>query len=94
MGPMLFLLLIYVGPGVAAFVLECLVCRLTQHRFRPLRLLPAVLLAIPVARAWEAWQYRGLFWQLTLLSGELVALSMALGLLLGYWVGFLWAKRG
>ena len=93
MSPELFIALVFVGPGVAAFGLECLMFRLTRHRFWPLRLLPVVLLALPAARVWEAWRYGGTFRQLTLLSWEIVALSMVLGLLLGSLVGFLWAKR-
>ena len=89
----LFIALVFVGPGVAAFGLECLMFRLTRHRFWPLRLLPVVLLALPAARVWEAWRYGGTFRQLTLLSWEIVALSMVLGLVLGSLVGFLWAKR-
>lgn len=89
----LFIALVFVGPGVAAFGLECLMFRLTRHRFWPLRLLPVALLALPAARVWEAWRYGGTFRQLTLLSWEIVALSMVLGLVLGSLVGFLWAKR-
>ncbi len=89
----LFIALVFVGPGVAAFGLECLMFHLTRHRFWPLRLLPVVLLALPAARVWEAWRYGGPFRQLTLLSWEIVALSMVLGLVLGSLVGFLWAKR-
>ena len=93
MSPELFIALVFVGPGVAAFGLECLMFRLTRHRFWPLRLLPAALLALPAARVWDAWRYRGLFWRLALMSWEIVTLSMVLGLLLGGWVGFLWAKQ-
>lgn len=89
----LFIALVFVGPGVAAFGLECLMFHLTRHRFWPLRLLPVALLALPAARVWEAWRYGGTFRQLTLLSWEIVALSMVLGLVLGSLVGFLWAKR-
>lgn len=89
----LFLVLMFVGPGVVAFGLECLIFRLTRHRFWPLRLLPVALLVLPAARVWEAWRYGGPFRQLTLLSWEIVTLSMVLGLLLGCWIGFLWAKR-
>lgn len=89
----LFIALVFVGPGVVAFGLECLIFRLTRHRFWPLRLLPVALLGLPAARLWEAWRYGGTFRQLTLLSWELVTLSIVLGLLLGSLVGFLWAKR-
>ena len=94
MSPELFIALVFVGPGVAAFGLECLMFHLTRHRFWPLRLLPAALLALPAARVWEAWRYGGLFKQLTLLSWEIVTASTVLGLLLGGWVGFRWTKRG
>lgn len=94
MGAELFIALVFVGPGVVAFGLECLIFRLTRHRFWPLRFLPVALLALPAARVWEAWRYGGPFRQLTLLSWEIVILSMVLGLLLGGWVGFCWAKRG
>lgn len=90
----LFIALVFVGPGVVAFGLECLIFRLTRHRFWPLRLLPVALLALPAARLWEAWRYGGTFRQLTLLSWELVTLSIVLGLLLGSLAGFCWAKRG
>lgn len=93
MSPELFIALVFVGPGVATFGLECLMFRLTRHRFWPLRLLPVALLAYPAARVWEAWRYGGPFSPLTLLSWEIVALSMVLGLVLGSLVGFLWAKR-
>lgn len=93
MSPELFISLVFVGPGVAAFGLECLMFRLTRHRFWPLRLLPVALLALPAARVWEAWRYGGPFSPLALLSWEIVALSMVLGLVLGSLVGFLWAKR-
>ena len=93
MSPELFIALVFVGPGVAAFGLECLMFHLTRHRFWPLRLLPVALLALPAARVWEAWRYGGTFRQLTLLSWEIVALSMVLGLVPGSLVGFLWAKR-
>lgn len=89
----LFIALVFVGPGVVAFGLECLIFRLTRHRFWPLRLLPVALLGLPAARLWEAWRYGGTFRQLTLLSWELVTLSIVLGLVLGSLVGFLWAKR-
>lgn len=89
----LFIALVFAGPGVAAFGLECLMFRLTRYRFRFLRLLPAVLLVLPAARLWEAWRYGGPFRQLTLLGWEIVTLSIVLGLLLGGWVGMLWAKR-
>ena len=93
MTPTLFLLLIYVGPGVAAFGAECLIFRVTRRRFRALRLLPAALLAIPAARMWEIWRYGGPFKNLALVGGGAVILSMALGLVLGCWIGFRWAKR-
>lgn len=93
MSPELFIALVFAGPGVAAFGLECLMFRLTRHRFWSLRLLPVALLALPAARVWEAWRYGGPFRQLTLLSWEIVTLSMVLGLVLGSLVGFLWAKR-
>ena len=90
----LFIALVFVGPGVVTFGLECLMFRLTRHRFWPLRLLPAALLALPAARVWEAWRYGGPFRQLALLGWEIVTLSMVLGLLLGCWIGSRWAKRG
>ena len=90
----LFIALVFVGPGVAAFGLECLMFRLTRHGLRPLRLLPAALLALPAVRVWDAWQYGGLFRPLSLLAWKIVTLSVVLGLLLGGLVGFLWTKRG
>lgn len=85
---------IFWGPGLAMFLVECLVFRLTRNRGGPLRLLPAAALIIPAFRWWEAWRWGGSFQQLTLLACELLTLSMAAGLLLGVLVGALWAKRG
>lgn len=82
------------GPGLAMFVVECVVFRITRHRGWPLRLLPAAALIIPALQWWDAWRYGGLFQPLTLLAWELLILSMAAGLLLGCWVGAFWVKRG
>ena len=94
MNGMWFPMAIFLGPGLAMFAVECLVFRLTRRRFRPLRLLPAAALFFPALRWWEAWRWGGLFQPLTLLACELVALSMLVGLLLGWWMGSRWAQRG
>lgn len=81
------------GPGLAVFVVECVVFRLTRHRGWPFRLLPVAVLAVPAFRWWEAWRWGGPFQPLTLLAWELLTLSMAAGLLLGVLAGALWAKK-
>lgn len=84
---------VFWGPGLAVFVVECVVFRLTRYRGWPLRLLPAAVLAVSAFRWWEAWRWGGPFQPLTLLACGLLTLSMAAGLLLGVLAGTLWAKK-
>lgn len=87
----LYLLMMGGAPILSALmgttVLTLLVCRLTMGRFRPLRLLPLVLLAIPVTIALDlylsphgSWS----FWELGVLYSGAVGGAILLGWLAGW----------
>lgn len=66
-------------------VLTLLVCRLTMGRFRPLRLLPLVLLAIPLMVAVNQYLIKNRFWELGMLYSGAVGGAIFLGWLVGWW---------
>lgn len=57
--------------------------RLTQ-RYRPLRLLPLGLLAIPLIVAWDQYLMKNLFWELGVLYSAAVGGAVFLGWLMGW----------
>lgn len=82
----LYLLMMGGAPILSALlgttVLTLLVCRLTVGRFRPLRLLPLVLLAIPltIALIHKPWS----FWELGVLYSGVVGGAILVGWLTGW----------
>ena len=75
------------GGLLGALALTLLIGRLTRRRYRPLRLLPLGLLAIPLTVA--ADQYRmphgpWPFWELAVLYSAAVAGGVLLGWLMGW----------
>ena len=84
-----FYLLIWWGSPVlgallGTTVLTLLVCRLTMGRFRPLRLLPLVLLAIPLMVAVNQYLIKNAFWELGMLYSGAVGGAIFLGWLAGW----------
>lgn len=87
-----FYLLIWWGAPVlgallGTMVLTLLVCRLTRQRFRPLRLLPLGLLAIPLTIALDlylATHGPWVFWELGVLYSGIVGAAVLLGWLTGW----------
>lgn len=65
-------------------VLTLLVCRLTMGRFRPLRLLPLALLAIPLMVAVNQYLIKNRFWELGMLYSGAVGGAILLGWLAGW----------
>lgn len=83
-----FYLLIWWGSPVlgallGTTVLTLLVCRLTIGRFRPLRLLPLVLLVIPLIVAVNQYLIKNRFWELGMLYSGAVGGAIFLGWLFG-----------
>lgn len=84
-----FYLLIWWGSPVlgallGTTVLTLLVCRLTIGRFRPLRLLPLLLLAIPLMVAVNQYLIKNAFWELGMLYSGAVGGAILLGWLAGW----------
>lgn len=84
-----FYLLIWWGSPVlgallGTTVLTLLVCRLTMGRFRPLRLLPLLLLAIPLMVAVNQYLIKNAFWELGMLYSGAVGGAILLGWLAGW----------
>lgn len=84
----LYLLMMGGAPILSALLgtmaLTLLVCRLTVGRFRPLRLLPLVLLAIPLMVAVKQYLVKNLFWELGMLYSGAVGAAILLGWLAGW----------
>ena len=84
----LYLLMMGGAPILSALlgtmVLTLLVCRLTMGRFRPLRLLPLVLLAIPLMAAVNQYLIKNRFWELGMLYSGAVGGAVLLGWLAGW----------
>lgn len=84
----LYLLMMGGAPILSALlgttVLTLLICRLTMGRFRPLRLLPLVLLAIPLMVAVNQYLIKNRFWELGMLYSGAVDGAILLGWLAGW----------
>lgn len=84
----LYLLMMGGAPILSALlgtmVLTWLICRLTMGRFRPLRLLPLVLLAIPLMVAVNQYLIKNRFWELGMLYSGVVGGAILLGWLAGW----------
>lgn len=84
----LYLLMMGGAPILSALlgtmVLTRLICRLTMGRFRPLRLLPLVLLAIPLMVAVNQYLIKNRFWELGMLYSGAVGGAILLGWLAGW----------
>ena len=84
----LYLLMMGGAPILSALlgttVLTLLICRLTMGRFRPLRLLPLVLLAIPLMVAVNQYLIKNRFWELGMLYSGAVGGAILLGWLAGW----------
>ena len=57
---------------------------LTRQRYRPFRLLPLGLLAIPLIVAWDQYLMKNLFWELGMLYSAAVGGAVFLGWLMGW----------
>ena len=83
----LYLLMMGGAPILSALlgttVLTLLMCCLTMGRFRPLRLLPLVLLAIPLMVAVNQYLIKNAFWELGMLYSGAVGGAIFLGWLFG-----------
>lgn len=79
----LYLLMIGGSPILGALLGAMALTLLTQ-RYRPLRLLPLGLLAIPLIVAGEQYLMKNLFWELGVLYSAAVGGAILLGWLMGW----------
>lgn len=79
----LYLLMIGGAPVLSGLLGTMALTRLTQ-RYRPLRLLPLGLLAIPLIVAWDQYLMKNLFWELGVLYSAAVGGAIILGWLAGW----------
>lgn len=84
----LYLLMIFGAPILSALLgtlaLTLAAGRLTRRRYRPLRLLPLGLLAIPLMVVWDQYLMKNLFWELGILYSAAVGGGVFLGWLAGW----------
>lgn len=84
----LYLLMMGGAPILSALLgtmaLTLLICCLTRGRFRPLRLLPLVLLAIPLMVAVNQYLIKNWFWELGMLYSGAAGGAILLGWLAGW----------
>ena len=79
----LYLLMTGGSPILGGLLGAMVLTRLTR-RYRPLRLLPLGLLAIPMIVAWDQYLMKNLFWELAVLYSAAVGGAIILGWLAGW----------
>lgn len=79
----LYLLMIG-GSPILGGLLGAMALTLLTRRYRPLRLLPLGLLAIPLIVAGEQYLMKNLFWELGALYSAAVGAAIFLGWLMGW----------